>query len=93
MPVKVGVLSSVVSPLTIGPFTAPTSSLNSATALSGATVSTVIGYRPVCGLILPAALVAVADKLCRPSFRSVSGVKLQLPLSSALAVPSNLPLL
>ncbi|QHC92959.1 hypothetical protein PchlR47_15995 [Pseudomonas chlororaphis] len=91
MPIKVGVLSSVVSPLAIGPLTAPTSSLNVASAFPGATVSTVIGYSPVCGLTLPAALVAVADKLCRPSFKSALGVKLQLPLASASVLPSNLP--
>ncbi|SAI48021.1 Uncharacterised protein [Enterobacter hormaechei] len=93
LPLRVGVLSSVVSPLTTGPWYAPTLSVTSRSeAASGAFVSITIPKPPVGSLVRPTPSVTVAVKLWLPSASAVSGVKLQLPLLPTVAVPIRRPL-
>ena len=57
--------------------------------LLGATVSTTKATFSETGETLPAASVAVAPRTWVPSESGVEGVKLQLPLPSAVTVPSS----
>ncbi|EAU68165.1 Pea-VEAacid family [Stigmatella aurantiaca DW4/3-1] len=81
VPLYVGVLSLVVDPLA-GVAT---------TGATGAVASTVKLFVLDEGLVLPAASVAVARTVCGPSASGVVGVKLQLPLAFAVAVPTDVP--
>ena len=88
LPVKVGVVSSVVVPSLIGAVTAPASSpMAVSTGAAGAPVSTLKLTVPEAGPVLPAASVAVSEMACGPSPSGVAGVKLQVPAASAIAVP------
>ncbi len=88
LPVKVGVVSSVVVPSLIGAVTVPASSpMAVSTGAAGAPVSTLKVTVPEAGPVLPAASVAVSEMACGPSPSGVAGVKLQVPAASAIAVP------
>src|SRR5688572_12197843 len=94
VPVRAGVVSLVLPPLTMTPVVGAKSSVALAMtgAIAGAVVSTVKPKAPLGALVLPAASVAVAVKLWLPSPSGVVGVKLQLPAPSAVAVPIGVPL-
>ena len=59
------------------------------TVALGAVVSTTMATLSLIGEMLPAASVAVALRSWGPSVSGVEGVKLQLPLPSAVTVPSS----
>ncbi|KEY60323.1 hypothetical protein SRDD_07280 [Serratia sp. DD3] len=92
LPLRVGVLSSVVSSVLIGPVTLPTSSVTTRSVTSaGALVSTMMSKIPVGLLVTPISSVTVAVRLWLPSINAVSGVKLQLPLFSTFTLPMTSP--
>ena len=93
LPVKVGRVSLVVSPLASVLVAAPTSSTTViTTGASGAAVSTFSVKAGEVPERLPAASVALTRRSCEPGVRSVPGIKLQLPLSLTKAVPISTPL-
>ena len=56
----------------------------------GAAVSIVICKEDEAALVLPAASVALAVRLCAPAFRFWVDVMLQTPFASAAAVPRSI---
>ncbi|MNV92819.1 hypothetical protein D3C71_1874450 [compost metagenome] len=88
MPLRVGLLSSVVSPFDSGPVLPPTSSITSRPVTwPGGCVSTEKFQMPVASLVWPSALVAVAVMSCGPSASGTSGVKCQVPVGSVTVSP------
>ena len=89
VPLRVGVVSRVVSPGFSG-VSVPSglTVIAGISGVAGATVSTVStnGLETV---VLPAASVVCTVSECGPSVSGVTGVKLQPPLPSRMAVPSS----
>ena len=61
------------------------------TGTAGAAVRTVKSFTLETAETFPAASVAVADAVCAPAASGVVGVKLQAPVPSAVAVPTDAP--
>ena len=91
VPVKVGVLSSVLPPLGIVPVTGATLSVTAGVpGVAGRVVSKVIGYTPLAGLVTPPWLIT-AVKSCWPWLVSCGVVNVHSPLASTVAVPNAVP--
>ena len=68
----------------------PTAAFAAGAVIDGAVLSTA-KLRVAAGPVLPAASVAVTLRACGPLFSGVTGVQLQLPPASAMAMQSVLP--
>ena len=89
VPVKVGVLSSVVPPGAIVPVCGATLSVSvGVPGAAGLVVSKVIGYTPLAGLVTPFWLITAVNS-CVPWLVSAGVVKVHCPLASTVAVPNT----
>ena len=92
-PLNTGVVSLVAPPLAIATGDPPSLLISCRfIAASGAVVSRVKLIADDAGPVFPAASVTVVVKLCAPGSRAGSGVNVQLPLLSTVAVPISAPL-
>ena len=92
VPLSVGVVSLVLSPEVSAPRRSGTSSSTWVmTGAAGATLSIVRVQVLETGLVLPAASVATAVRVCGPSAIGVSGVKIHTPRPLATVVPIATP--
>ena len=90
-PLNTGWVSSVISPLLIGPVIGPTSSSTSPiTGFAGAVRSTIKPIGSDGSLALPAGSVITTTALCWPSASGFSGVTAHLPSAPTTAVPTTL---
>ena len=64
-------------------------SVSNTVGADGATVSIVTGNALLLELLLPAASVALAVKLCAPSTNAVEGVKVKVPDGPSVALPNS----
>ena len=89
VPVKVGVLSSVVPPGAIVPVCGATLSVTvGVPGAAGLVVSKVIGYTPLAGLVTPFWLITAVNS-CVPGLVSAGVVKVHCPLASTVVVPNT----